>query len=204
MYSKFDWLITIFFCENIVGNLLEGEIISMPRNNIVEILLLYDQYSSRILKFIFVLTKDYYASEDLTQDTFIKASKSLSQLKNKEKIETWLFQIAHNFTMNYIRRKKFNVLERLNPLSREKKINPSTERAIIINENCKELYDALNKLKPTYRKIITHRTIEELSITETSNVLSWSESKVTSILSKPIKALGTELEKGGYVYEQSS
>ncbi|MDX8365161.1 RNA polymerase sigma factor [Cytobacillus sp. IB215665] len=176
----------------------------MPRNNNVEILRLYDQYSSRILKFIFVLTKDYYASEDLTQDTFIKASKSLSQLKNKEKIETWLFQIAHNITMDYIRRKKFNVLEQLIPLSREKEINPSTERAIIITENCKELYDALSKLKPTYRKIITLRKIEELSITETSKVLGWSESKVKSTLSRAIKALRAELEKGGYIYEQSS
>ncbi|MFS1518557.1 RNA polymerase sigma factor [Bacillus sp. SCS-151] len=61
----------------------------MLETNNNELLHLYDQYSSRILKFIFVLTKDYHASEGLTHDTFIKVSKSLSKLIEKEKIETW-------------------------------------------------------------------------------------------------------------------
>ncbi|WP_214481961.1 RNA polymerase sigma factor [Bacillus sp. SM2101] len=169
-----------------------------------EILQLYDLYSSRIMKFIFVLTKDYYTAEDLTQDTFIKVNNSYYQLKSKEKVEPWLFQIAHNLTMDYIRRKKFNVLEHIVPTLQNKESSPSIDKLIIINENVRELYDAIGKLKPTYREIIILRKIEELSIKETSEILGWSESKVTTTLSRAMKLLHKQLAEGGYIYEQSS
>ncbi|MDX8365675.1 RNA polymerase sigma factor [Cytobacillus sp. IB215665] len=169
-----------------------------------DVLHLYDVYSSRILKFIFVLTKDYHTAEDLTQDTFIKVNNSYDQLKDKEKVETWLFQIAHNLSMDHIRRKRFSVLDHIVPTLQKKESSPSLDKVIIINESVRELYDVISKLKPTYREIIILRKIEELSIKETSEVLGWSESKVTTTLSRAMKLLHKELEKGGHIYEQSS
>ncbi|MFS1518558.1 RNA polymerase sigma factor [Bacillus sp. SCS-151] len=67
------------------------------------------------------------------------------------------------------------MLEHLIPSSREQNSSPQTESTIIINENFKELYDALGKLKPTYREVIILRIIEELSIKQTSDILGWSE-----------------------------
>ncbi|MFS1519495.1 RNA polymerase sigma factor [Bacillus sp. SCS-151] len=169
-----------------------------------EVLHLYDVYSNRVLKFIYMITNDYHKAEDLTHDTFLKVSNSLHKINNKEKIETWIFQVAHNTTIDYIRRNKFNILEHLKLHVREKEVTPSTESIMIINENFKELYNALRKLKPTYREVIVLRKIEELSIKETGEILGWSDSKVKSTLSRALKALHKELTEGGFVYEKLS
>ncbi|MDX8366044.1 RNA polymerase sigma factor [Cytobacillus sp. IB215665] len=177
----------------------------MKRDNVAkDILHLYDLYCGRIFKFIFVLTNDYYIAQDLTYDTFMKVNNSYYQLKKQEKVETWLFQIAHNISINYIRRKKLNVVERIRLSSNGKEVAPSIENTIIINEDFKELYQALIKLKPSYREVIILRKVEELSIKETSEILGWKESKVTTTLSRALKELQKKLEAGGYVYEQSS
>ncbi|MFS1518475.1 RNA polymerase sigma factor [Bacillus sp. SCS-151] len=169
-----------------------------------DILHLYDVYSNRILKFIYTLTNDYHKSEDLTHDTFVKINNSLNQIRNMEKIETWIFQVAHNLTMDYLRRQKINFFERLYPQSIEKESAPSTESIIIKSESFGDLYTALKKLKPTYREVIILRKIEELSIKETGEILGWTESKVKSTLSRAMRVLHKELSKGGYDYEQSS
>ncbi|WP_214484534.1 RNA polymerase sigma factor [Bacillus sp. SM2101] len=177
----------------------------MRRDNIAkDILHLYDLYSGRIFKFIFVLTNDYHIAQDLTHETFMQVDNSYYQLKKQEKVETWLFQIAHNISIDYFRRKKLNVVERMRSSSKEKEVAPSIENTIIINEHFKELYQALIKLKPSYREVIILRKIEELSIKETSEILGWKESKVTTTLSRALKELQQKLEAGGYVYEQFS
>ncbi|MGM7681602.1 RNA polymerase sigma factor [Cytobacillus sp. Hm23] len=168
-----------------------------------EVLHLYDVYSKRIFKFIYTLTNDYHKSEDLTHDTFIKIKNSLHQIKNRGKMETWIFQIAHNVTMDYLRRNKFNIIEHLKPLLKEKETIPSTESVFITNESVSDLFKALRQIKPTYREVIILRKIEELSIKETAVILGWSESKVKSTLSRAMKALHKELTEGGYVYEQT-
>ncbi|MDX8360788.1 RNA polymerase sigma factor [Cytobacillus sp. IB215316] len=166
-----------------------------------EVLSLYDLYSRRVLKFIFTLTKDYHTAEDLTHETFIKVYNSYGQLKNKDKVESWIFRIAHNITMDYMRRKKFNIFEHYSHQYREKEANNTLESAIMINESFQELYEALGKLKPSYREVVILRKIEGMSTKETCEILGWSESKVKSTLLRALKALQQELSKGEWVYE---
>ncbi|MGM7684699.1 RNA polymerase sigma factor [Cytobacillus sp. Hm23] len=174
----------------------------MPRDNKIDVLSLYDLYCRKVFKFIYVMTQDYHTAEDLAHDTFIKISKSSHQLKNKEKIESWIFQIAHNTTMDYIRKKKLK-LDYFVPILLEKESSFSIENQLIIDENFRELYEILSTLKPAYREVIIFRKIEGYSTKETSIILNWSESKVKSTLSRAMTALQQELSDVGFIFQHT-
>lgn len=70
-------------------------------------------------------------------------------------------------------------------------------------ETSKELYIALNRMKQSYREVIILRKIKGFSIKETSEVLSWSESKVKSTLHRAIPALEKLLHEEGFLNEKT-
>ncbi len=52
------------------------------------------------------LVKDEAAADDLTQDTFVQAYRSLKNFKQRSSFYTWIWRIAHNLSVNYIKRDK--------------------------------------------------------------------------------------------------
>ena len=61
-----------------------------------EISQLYDLYSKEIYKFIISITKSHEVAEDIMQNTFISAIKSIKTFKGHSSVKTWLFGIAKN------------------------------------------------------------------------------------------------------------
>ena len=66
----------------------------------------YRQYHQTIYKYIVVLVKDPQQAEDLTHETFVKAYKNFDRFRRDSSPKTWLFRIAHNVTVDYIRKMK--------------------------------------------------------------------------------------------------
>ncbi|MCM3735643.1 RNA polymerase sigma factor [Bacillus cytotoxicus] len=66
----------------------------------------YDQHSKSVLSFILLMVKDYQLAEDLTHDTFIKVFLYYDSFKHHSSEKTWLFSIAHNLTVDYLRKRK--------------------------------------------------------------------------------------------------
>lgn len=149
-----------------------------------------------------MMINDYQQAEDLTHDTFLKAYYNLHTFQQKAKPKTWLFSIAHNLTVDYIRKKK--PVKLLYDIFQAKKDPaPLPEDIVEIRESSIELYHALSKLKPAYREIIILRKIKEFTIRETSDILNWTEGKVKTTLYRAIPALEKELLKEGYLDEKS-
>ncbi|SHF77953.1 RNA polymerase sigma factor [Ornithinibacillus halophilus] len=156
----------------------------------------YDEYSDAIIKFILLMIHDYQTAEDLTHDTFIKAYRNYETFKGDSKIKTWLFQIAHNVTVDYLRKQKpILFLKNIFPLI-DTSMLPDEE--MVVKEDSKELYQALAKLKLSYQKVIILRKLKEFSIQETSEILGWSEGKVKTTLYRALPALEKQLRKGGF------
>jgi RNA polymerase sigma-70 factor, ECF subfamily len=162
----------------------------------------YEQHSKSVLSFIILMVKDYQLAEDLTHDTFIKAYLYYDSFKHHSSEKTWLFSIAHNLTVDYLRKRKpVMVLKDMFLLKKDDK--PSPEEVFQIKEESYELYKALEKLKDTYRKVIVLRKIKGFSIEDTAVILGWSESKVKSTLFRAIPALKKQLKKEGYIDEKA-
>ena len=64
----------------------------------------YELYATDIKNFIFSRVKNEAVAEDLLQETFIKVHTKLNSLKDMEKLQSWVYSIARNVTMDYFRK----------------------------------------------------------------------------------------------------
>jgi RNA polymerase sigma-70 factor (ECF subfamily) len=70
--------------------------------------LLIERYQKPIFRMVYQLTNDFHAVEDITQDVFIAAYEKLATYdSDRSEFSTWLFTIARNKSLNYIRKKKW-------------------------------------------------------------------------------------------------
>ncbi|MDQ0268322.1 RNA polymerase sigma factor [Cytobacillus purgationiresistens] len=168
-----------------------------------KIMALYDLHSDSILKYVGMLIQDFHKAEDITQDTFFKAYQSFDQFQGQASLKTWLFSIARNSSLDYLRKQQRSKLLFTILSHSYKERTRSTEQVVQINEDIEQLYSALDKLKFTYREVIILRKIKEFSTKETAEILGWSESKVKSTLSRGINHLEKLLLKEEH-YEELS
>ncbi|MFC4323065.1 RNA polymerase sigma factor [Litchfieldia salsa] len=162
----------------------------------------YTQYHQTIFKYVLLMVKDYQQAEDLTHETFVKAFKYHHTFKRDSTVKTWLFTIAHNLTIDYLRKKKTIRLFKQIFNSREDSA-PLPDQIVQLNESVVELYKALGGLKNPYREVIILRKIKGFSISETSKILNWSEGKVKATLFRALPALEEQLKKEWYKNEET-
>ncbi|QED46627.1 RNA polymerase sigma factor [Cytobacillus dafuensis] len=153
------------------------------------------EYSNDIYQFLiyYLGTSDV---EDLVQEVFIRAIKSVDHFEGKSSPKTWLFSIARHVAIDEIRkrkRRKMKDILMMRPHEDEALNNP--EKVFNMNETNQELHRVIQTLKSNYRDVIILRGIKELSISETANVLNWSEEKVRLTFHRAIKALQKEKER---------
>ena len=70
-----------------------------------EFALLVDTYSGTIYRLALRMLKNKQDAEDILQETFIKAYNALPGFKGKSSVSTWLFRIATNEALMFLRRK---------------------------------------------------------------------------------------------------
>ncbi|MFA9557488.1 RNA polymerase sigma factor [Evansella sp. AB-rgal1] len=160
----------------------------------------YTQFSNDIYQYIYLMIRDHEQAKDLMQDTFIRAFDKFSTFHD-ENAKGWLFRIARNITIDYLRRNKpIAYFFDKAPIISGKEGIP--EEIVSLHETTEELYVALGKIKTSFRDVIILRKIKRFSIQETADILGWKESKVKSTLFRGIKELKEQLEKEGYVHEE--
>ena len=120
---------------------------------------LVKKYQSPIRRFFLNLTcGDSELSDDLAQDTFIKAYTNIASFKNLSSFSTWLYRIAYNIFYDYIRsRKDTNDLD-----AREVDAISSVEQDNLGQKM--DVYQSLKTLKEIERTCITLFYMEDVSI----------------------------------------
>ncbi len=120
-------------------------------------------------------------AEDLTIEAFGRAFKRLSQYTPNYAFSTWLFKIASNNAIDFLRNKKKNdALSLDSKMENEegqefsksiKSPTPDPEEHIIKKQKIEMLRDVVEKLKPRYKELVQMRYYEELSYEEISERL---------------------------------
>jgi RNA polymerase sigma-70 factor (ECF subfamily) len=125
------------------------------------------------------MTKNPHDAEDLTIEAFGKAFKNLHQYTPIYAFSTWLFRIATNNCIDFVRKKKLGD-SHLNHSSNEQAENLSTrvvenslnpEEEFINRQKIKLMHEVIHKLKPHYKKLIELRYLKEYSYEEIVNEL---------------------------------
>ena len=112
-------------------------------------------------------------AEDLVQDIFLKAFKSLINYKNDYAFSTWLYRIATNHTIDYLRKKKLETLsihaddsDDTHATIQLADEDSFTDEPMIRRERKNKVHEAIGQLPEKYREVILKRHIEEKSYQE--------------------------------------
>ena len=159
------------------------------------------EYQSPIRRFFLTQTGgDSQLSDDLAQDTFIKAYTNISQFHGTSSFLTWLTRIAYNVHYDY-RRKQQTHPQSL-PEGRE--VNSTGgDYSPPIREGSGEglsfdLHNALATLREDERTCITLQLIEGYAINEISDITGMPQNTVKSHLKRGKEKLATYLRNNGY------
>ncbi len=154
---------------------------------------LMKRYYKRILNFIFRFLGDEQTADDLTQEVFIRVYRSGSSYQPRAKVQTWLFEIAKNLSLNESRRRKRKIISLEEPFEvddNEVKRQiadhniPSPDQDILFQENQAAIEVAINSLPENQRAVVLLRRYEDFSYEEIAKTMNCSVSAVKSLLSR--------------------
>ncbi len=140
---------------------------------------LVNKYERALYYHILKMVKDKEQVEDLVQEAFVKAFDNLESYNTNYAFSTWLYRIATNHTIDYLRKKKLQTLSIDKPRktkSGEMEMqledqSSQTDRSIIRKQRQNIVQDAIDELPVKYRKVIRLRHMEEKSYQEISEEL---------------------------------
>ena len=142
---------------------------------------------------------------DVSQDVFLKVYKSIGTFKGDSEFSTWLYRIAKNTALDFVRRRKQNVLsidssgdENEGMDIADSNESTSPEKAVLSNERNQKLYDAIKQLSDEHREVIILRDINNYSYEEISQKLQIETGTVKSRLSRARESLRKILLKENY------
>ncbi len=153
---------------------------------------LVSKYQSPVRRFFLSLTMCNEAlSDDLAQETFIKAYTHLNSFKGIAGFSTWLFRIAYNVFYDYTRQR--HLTEDITMTTVGKKESQQGDRDLKM-----DLYEAMRILKAEERTCITLQMIEGQPIEKIAAITGMPTGTVKSHLSRGKKLLATYLKENGY------
>lgn len=141
---------------------------------------LMERYRDSVYFMLLKMVNNKDDAEDLTIEAFGKAFKRLSQYTPTYAFSTWLFKIASNNCIDFIRRKKmimFSIDKKFeNDEGGELNMDiradsPNPEEHMVRKQKVKHMHDIVDKLKPRYRVLVELRYFDELSYEEIAEKL---------------------------------
>ena len=162
---------------------------------------IYKKYAKNVYSFLMSLTNDGDIAEEITQETFCQAIKSIDRFDGSSSITTWLCAIAKNQLLSY--RRKHPVTEpldyetsegeRVSVIDRVESMD-SAETEAVREEQRLELMKKLHILKEPYREILYLRVFGDLSFKEIGEVFGKTENWARVSFYRGKESLRKELE----------
>jgi RNA polymerase sigma-70 factor (ECF subfamily) len=138
---------------------------------------LYEEYYGRIARYAYSRIGDKTEAEDIAGEVFLKALQSLKSYREQgPPIQVWLFKIAHNLVVDYLRRKstfKKVPLEDINMID-----NSDPAMTTEINLEIERVKEALKQLTPDQQEVIRLRFLGGLTSRETSFLMGKTDGGV--------------------------
>lgn len=154
---------------------------------------LVELYSDKIYRLGYKMLGNAQDAEDILQETFVKAFQHLGGFDGRSSISTWLYRIATNESLMYLRKHKkteLSIDETLWSLDPEQEPMEIVdfcclpENELLSAESREYLDSAIEQLTPALRVVFILRDIEDLSTKETADVLGLTETAVKTRLSR--------------------
>lgn len=149
------------------------------------------KYGDKLYGLIYNMTSNKEDTHDLLQDVFAKAYRSLPKFRGRSTFYTWIYQIAVNMTLNFLKKRKRRRGLSLNEFDSAIHDDPALidtghaanpERQSNLHELQQRLNEAMQRLSESHRTVVTLYDIQGLPHGEIAKILKVSEGTVRSRL----------------------
>jgi len=152
---------------------------------------LVQRYQERIYATIYHMTSNHEDANDLAQETFIKAFQALRSFKGGSSFYTWVYRIAVNKTINFLKQRRHKGHMSLNELDFNAENDPdlvalvsdkTPQRDAGLNELKKKLNEAMQRLSEPHRLVVTLHDVQGLPHEEIAEIMECNIGTVRSRL----------------------
>jgi RNA polymerase sigma-70 factor (ECF subfamily) len=152
---------------------------------------LVGRYKERLYATVYHMTSNREDANDLVQDTLIKAYKSLRGFRGQSSFYTWVYRIAVNRTINFIKRRKNRGQYSLDDVDNSIQTDPdlvelmshvTPRREVALSELQQKLNEALQQLSEPHRAVVVMHDIQAMTHADIARVMKCSEGTVRSRL----------------------
>jgi len=159
---------------------------------------LYEEHFNKIYRYVALRIGNKTEAEDITQQVFLKALQSISSFRWRGiPFSAWLFRIAHNQVVDYLRKKTKQATVPLD----ESTVSVISNPQLLVEQrlDIEQLLSATKRLTPTQREVISLRFAGELPIAQVAKIIGKSQGAVKALQHSAIvalrKALSAKLEQ---------
>jgi len=155
------------------------------------------QYEGSLLRYAARIVCDYNAAQDIVQDTFIRFFKKWKDdPMPSRRMSSWLYRVAHNRAVDYLRREsRRHLLHLRHAADQETSASPDRGRAFRISEAAEQAVNALRGLALREQQLVILKVYEDKSYREISEITGLTVSNVGYILHHAMKKMAAELKK---------
>lgn len=140
---------------------------------------LIEKYAKKIRRYVARIIGNWQDSEDLTQEIFLKAYENIASFNSKLKFSSWLYRIAHNESVNFIKKNyRHKNIEFSDEIKNDLFNDKSTLQKIIEKEESKAVREGLLKLSSRDRELLELYYFEKKSYLEISDILKLSVNSI--------------------------
>lgn len=153
----------------------------------------YQEYASLVYRFLYSYTHDTEWSEELMQETFLRAVTSISRYDGSCKLSVWLCQIAKHILYQELRKK--NRMKTVELMDHIPDVAASDgETSVLGQESKKELYRAIHHLPEIEKEVVLYRITGELSFREIGEILGKTENWSRTVFYRAKQKIKKELD----------
>lgn len=161
---------------------------------------LIEQYQHRLLRYLVYLSGNRELAEDLFQETWIRVLERGHQYDGKHEFSTWLYAVARNLTIDYLRKKSPVSLDGLMEDEERAPLEPADTRpmaweVVQQHEQAERISAALVGIPVEYRETVVLRFQEGLALEEIATVTGAKLGTVKSRLYRGLNLLMGQLER---------
>lgn len=156
---------------------------------------LYEYCSAKIYNTALSYSKNIEDAEEITQDVFLKIYKQINSFKRNSSLDTWIYRITINTSLNYIHKNQRTKSIKKN-LETSKLIDFEHPGVLLENkENAKALFKAMEQLNDNQKTAFILSFIEHLPRQQVADIMGLSLKAIEALLQRAKKNMRSHLEK---------
>lgn len=159
-------------------------------------------YKDGLTLYINSFVDNIYTAEDLMEDTFFKVATKKPRFSGKSSFKTWLYAIARNMTLDYLKKNKKLANIPIEDLSNYIAEEMDVEKEYLINEQKIFLHQTMRELKSEYFQVLYLVYFEDFTNEEIAKIMKKNKRQIENLIYRAKNTLKSELEKEGFEYER--